>query len=238
MLAAAIAAGGPAFAKTVNITSFSPGSTDVKITFDSFGGDLSLQRVTNLDAPENGSYSVVAGQLTGFLDGASFNTYCAEALAPIQFGDPNRPLEGPDYSQVPAPPQFGPKRTADLSRLLTGAASFVTDAATSAAFQAAVWEIIYENQSPHTTPRYDLTDGSFLAEAVNPGNAAAFAGINDVLANLGSYGKAFRVEVLVNDSLQDYLLITSVPEPGSYALLAAGLGVIGFVAGKRRRSGG
>ena len=234
-LAVAIAASGPVLAKRVNITAFSPASTDVRITFS--GGDALRSLQASASRPGNGTYEVEAGQLSGFLDGESFLTFCTEALATVAFGDPNTPFSGPEYALLPAPPEFGAKRTGDISRLFTAAYASVVDVSSAAAFQAAVWEIIYETKPPAGTfPSYNLTDGSFLGEAVNGADAAAFNNINGVLASLGDYGRSYRVEVLVNESFQDYLSITQVPEPGTYALLAAGLGVIGFVA-RRRQSG-
>ena len=234
-LAMAIVASGPVLAKRVNITTFSPASTDVRITFT--GADAARATVAT-SRPANGSYEVEAGQLSGFLDGESFLTFCTEALADVQFGDPNTPMDGPEYDLLPAPPEFGAKRTGDISRLFTAAYASVVDVSSAAAFQAAVWEIIYESRPPDGTfPSYNLTDGSFVGEGLNGSDAAAFSTINGVLGNLGSYGRAYHVEVLVNENLQDYLSITAVPEPGTYALLAAGLGVVGFAASRRRQTG-
>jgi PEP-CTERM motif len=111
----------------------------------------------------------------------------------------------------------------------TGYASSLLDAANSAAFQLALWEVVYE------TGPYDLSSGTFQATAstnVKNRSASYLAGIN--AAGVGA--RSFTV--YSSETNQNYLRVVqregSVPEPGT-ALLLAGLGLAAF-AGRRRGS--
>ncbi len=112
-----------------------------------------------------------------------------------------------------------------LAWLAANDASYaVTDATTSAAMQLAVWEIIYDNGM-------NVNSGSGFA--VTAGSSAARTQANTWLAGLASSNHQYIAQRLYNPTYQDQLVVT-VPEPETYAMFLAGLGMMGFVA--RRRS--
>ncbi len=115
-----------------------------------------------------------------------------------------------------------------LSRLFTAAAQngFVINGTTSAAFQAGIWEIIYEQDAG-----YSFLTGTIEGAVEDPANQAAFNTVNGFLLNLGQYAANYKIDVLTNNVAQDFLVAT-IPEPETWALLGAGLGVIGLL---RRR---
>ena len=104
------------------------------------------------------------------------------------------------------------------------------DSAGSAAFQAGIWEIIYEQ-----TAGYSFLTGTLMGAAEDPANQAAFNTVNGFLMGLGGYVASYHIEVLTNGDHQDFLVAT-VPEPETWAMLVGGLGVIGFL--RRRRKAG
>ena len=204
---AAIALAGPAAAIKVNVIDFKFNPIDAAVT----GGP---------------DYTGAAGQFTGMLDGTSFAAFCIELTQSFNFGADY------DYAAVPGASVFTAQKLDDLSRLLTGTMGFVTDAATSAALQAAIWEVIYQSGDA-----YDLFGGSFQAVPGNSGDAAAqaaFNSVNSVLQNLGAYAANYQVNLLVNAEQQDFIIVQEIPEPGTWAMLFAGLGVLGAVARRRK----
>jgi len=201
---------GASSGKTVNITDFT------------FSGPVAA---TITGGPVAGVQSVAAGEFKGTLDGASFNAYCAELDQSFNLGS--------TYSYDVRDPStyFTPQKADALSRLFTATAGFVTDADTSGAMQAGIWEILYE-----TGGSFNVSGGSFkTAPAPNDAGAiVALAAINGILGNLGQYMANVQVDVLYNATAQNFVVVHEVPEPGTWALMFAGLGVVGAVAHRRK----
>lgn len=224
-LVVALTLAGAAHAVTVNMTDFNYGPAATVVMSGTAGSP---------------SYDGAAGAFVGVLSdtapvaplrnstaaasSTSFVAWCAELTQSFNFG------VSYDYSLVGGVGYFGATRAGDLSRLFTAAAAngFIIDSTTSAAFQAGIWEIIYEQNAG-----YSFLTGTVHGAPENPGDQAAFDTVNGFLTNLGSYAANYQINVLTNDAQQDFL-VASVPEPQTWALLGAGLGVIGLL---RRRRG-
>lgn len=75
------------------------------------------------------------------------------------------------------------------------------------------------------TDRYGH-DGFSLSALIGPGASHAFS-INGFVN--GNWGGAYAAELSVTPAA-----VSPIPEPSTYALMLAGLGVVGFVASRRR----
>lgn len=98
----------------------------------------------------------------------------------------------------------------------------------AAAFQLALWEIANDDK--------DLNDGFVqITGSTDPGvaNAALFL-LN--IFNQASISPTYNFAVYSSAGKQDFLVATPVPEPGTYAMFLAGLGLMGAIARRRTKA--
>ena len=232
---AALTVAGSAHAVTVNMTDFTFGSpTSAKVTgtggSPSYDGSAGAFTGTMTDTPASDARrsSITASPPTSFV------AWCVELTQTFNFG------VSYDYSLVDGSSyHFGNilsdpnnHRATDLSRLFTAAATnnFVFDSIGSAAFQAGIWEIVYEQDAGLG---YNFLNGTLHGAPGDPANQMSFDTVNGFLINLNQYAAGYHIDVLTNDAQQDFLVAT-VPEPETWALLVGGLGVIGLVRRRRK----
>ena len=233
-LVAALTLAGSAHAVTVNISDFNYGSP-VNATVTGTGGSPSYSgnagafvgTLTDNPAPSSKFASVTANPSP-----TSFVAWCVELTQNFSFGvSYNYSLiDSSQYNFGNVVNDPNGHRATDLSRLFTAAATnhFVFDAVGSAAFQAGIWEIVYEQD-----PTYSFLSGSLTGGPSDPANQAAFNIVQGYLTNLDQYVAGYHIDILTNSAQQDFL-IASVPEPETWALLVGGLGAIGLVRRRRK----
>jgi hypothetical protein len=128
-------------------------------------------------------------------------------------------------------------KVSDLERLASYVLgnSLLTNSVQSAAFQLAVWEIVNES---NTAQPYSIGSNDFR---VTGGDWAARTLANTWLGivNAGTYAIGYSLGIWDGPNTTQDLAVFSkvvspVPEPETYAMLIAGLGLMGFIARRRR----
>ena len=168
-----------------------------------------------------------AGGFQGTWDGNPIVFWCVELTQYFSFGT--------HYSNYT--PSLATSTL--LSQLFTEAYSAATTNAThSAAFQLAIWEIIYDSGDLH------LNSGTFRV-LNNMGHAATVALAQSFLDGLAGTSASYALNFLRNPNNQDFVTASripagnddgnKVPEPGTMALLAAAALAAAFARGQAGR---
>ncbi|TLD43977.1 MAG: hypothetical protein FAZ92_03750 [Accumulibacter sp.] len=211
------ASAAPALADTVNLgLTYTPAKT------------LTVTAASAVPAITNKNF--LAGQFSGTLTSGmgtnAFVTFCTELTQTFSL---NTNISG--YSIQNA--QSGPTAWANpaaMNHLMSyWQNNQPSDATSSAVFQAAVWEVVYEKPSNG----YNFASGDFTA--------SGDAGVNSALG-LWSWSTVLSTSItrtvdrLYHPTSQNFLVTTPVPEPESYAMMLAGLSLVGAIARRRRSS--
>ena len=103
--------------------------------------------------------------------------------------------------------------------------------ANAGALQLALWEVIADSGA------VNLYTGNVKAYIPDT-NLALRNATDNLLSNYGSYSgpDLYNFTLYKSATNQDFLVATPVPEPETYALMLAGLGLIGLVARRRKQS--
>lgn len=188
-----------------------------------YGHSASVHLYNGLHFGDGSSHKTIwAGQLRHKIDGDSTTTFCTELSQWVGAGD----FEIVEVADAPTGPGMGQARAEAIYKLFnaTNAGQDIDTDAKAAAFQAAIWEIVYDFDNG-----LGLNGGSVqITDGVSSSTVQAYLD----LALDAQGDKTPRVIAYSHESFQDQLGLRIVPLPGVAAM--AGLG-LGGIATRRRR---
>jgi hypothetical protein len=196
---------------------------------------LSGQGVTiNVNGVSTGT---TAGAFTGTFDDGTGPVgiifWCIDLFKHVSYP----PFSYTGYSADPfltSPPAlpFDATRQTNLARLFTNNFSHaLDDAQHSAAFQIAIWDILFDNDATISTY------GGAGQFGISSGNAATIALAQSYVSGLGSGTPNYPLTQLTSREHQDFITpgtFHDVPEPSPLPLLGAGLAVMMFAMRRRK----
>lgn len=157
---------------------------------------------------------------------SSFVAFCTEPFVPLSVST-QLPAGNTTYSAAT------PYNIAAVKALFDGYYTNVFTPTEAAAFQFALWELVAETSLPP-----NMTNGSFAF--LNPLDAAV-ARAQVMLTGAGAASNnynlfAYTTSNVGGDRSQNIITASPIPEIGTYAMMAAGLAMMGVVVMRRRRN--
>ncbi|OIQ87555.1 PEP-CTERM motif protein [mine drainage metagenome] len=243
LVAAALMVAHPALADKIEINSFWAGHGGVTINYTGKVWYNQSESVSNYNV-SGGSGGFKTYDLTTDPNRKSpFQTFCVDI-----FHDFNFAVDSIDSSPTGTPSGLSSASILNLNRLYTLYGSDIASKSSSnlneSAFQLAIWAIVNDGSAINQSGIFDLTSGQPLKlSSGSPSGAISLA--QEWLNSLANARSAYNAEFLMVQNqgavgtygAQDLVYFTPaspVPEPQTYAMLLAGLGLVGFLARRRK----
>ena len=192
------------------------------------GTSLNLVLPVNLPSTTAGNYwtgllNITPSQTKGGA-GSSFAAFCID---PFQYSNAGVS----DYSVSSGLGSLGSTQATWVSNLYSqNYASSIGNATGAAAFQLALWDLAKDDGV--------LTTGKVKVSASTDSSVVKLADSMITGAKTGPGTSPYSLGIYNSPTAQDYLVasVTPVPEPESYAMLLAGLGLMGAVVHRRKNT--
>lgn len=231
----------PATADTIELNSFWAGSGTVTIDFTGIDWHDGSTVIGLHETGGSGGFETYNLTTDPGKDNA-FQSFCVDIFHSFSFVTRSEDVLKPADvalagSSATVPTVISSSAAADLGRLYTNHHASIDSTSSSganeAAFQLAVWEIVNERSGA-----YSLAGGDF--KATGTGSSLASTWLSELSTTSASSYSAniWTVQSMVSGKgyAQDVVVFTQVPEPETYAMMMAGLGLLGFVLRRRNRN--
>ena len=246
VLLVAVATAQPALANTIELSSFWAGSGAVNVQYSGpvwYSGQSASVNIAG------GSGGFKTYDLTADPNRLSpFETFCVDI-----FHDFNFAVQSVDYAPTPTPTGLGSAALRNLGRLYTLYGSRIASTSSSnvdeAAFQNAIWAIVNDGEAINQSGQFDLSSGPLVLTPYSSSYANGISRAQTWLDSLSTTTVANQYQanflMVQNPSGPNtkgaqsvvYFTTSPVPEPKTYAMLLAGLGLVGFIAHRQKNSG-
>ncbi len=246
LIAAALIGAQPAWADTIELNNFWAGAGNVTVNYSGNVWYNSGYGSVNVNV-YGGSGGFKTYDLTTDPNKKSpFQTFCVDIFHDFGFS-----VDSVDSAPTGTPSGLSSAAILNLDRLYTKYGSYITSTSSSSvhesAFQLAIWAIVNDGAAINQSGLFDLTGGPIKFSNDSTGSAITTAQqwLNSLANTTSSYNAQFLMvqnQGPVNSTgAQDVVYFTpasAVPEPETYAMILAGLGLLGFLARRRKSQNG
>jgi hypothetical protein len=200
--------------------------------FDSYFGSYTITDSSPYRPPvtvKAGAFEMIDTSGSTLAQGTSFMAWCVDIYHFVSSSTNYTLMSGADFYAGAAS-----YKATDLERLASYVFdhSLLTSSVQSAAFQLAAWEIVNDSAGRGS---YDVDGGDFKVTSGDSYVRVLADQWLDVV-DAGNYQLSQSLSVWRQNtpgSTQDLAVFAPIPEPQTYAMLLAGLALMGFVARRR-----